>query len=171
MKRWSPTSRKKRSARAGILVRTDRAGVPAAHRPRALLERRRPRGRRLRPIPRAKAAFERLVVVAAAKPLGQAVEQPHVAAAKDDVFGGAGGAQQLGAFEHDLAATRLRRAPSGRAGRAGPRRSGPCRESARARARRRGLRPPARCRGRSRGRGTACGRPHRCRAPAWRRRS
>ena len=96
----------------------------------------------------------------------QLVEEADVAAAEHDVFGGHGGAQQLGALEHGgapaffaerrqaaLAEQILERLIRDTAG-------------ARARARRCGRRRPARCRDRSRGRGTACGRLRRCRAPA-----
>ena len=55
---------------------------------------------RLDAIPRAKAALERLVVVPAPETRRQLVEQARVAAAKDHVFRGHRGAQQLGAFEH-----------------------------------------------------------------------
>src|SRR5687767_14889415 len=56
---------------------------------------------RLRVFPRAKAALERLVVMPAPETRRQLVEEAHVAAAKDDVFGSHRGAQQFGALQHD----------------------------------------------------------------------
>ena len=166
MKRCSPTLRKKRSARAGIL-REELAQVLARRERRERLQRRRAdvspvsgRSHARKPPSNALSLWPRRNAV------GQLVEQPHVAAAEHDVFRGHRGAQQLGAFEHGRLPRALRRAPSSRAGRAGPRTSDPCTGSARARARRRGHRRRARCRARNRGRGTACGRLRRCRAPA-----
>ena len=64
-----------------------------------------PSSRGLGSVPRAEAAFERLVVVAAAKSRRQLVEQPDVAAAEHDVLRGRRRAQQFRGFEHRPRAT------------------------------------------------------------------
>ena len=103
---------RKVDGKVGSDVEEERFGAPRVPReeiaqvfPRRIdrerLERRPARGC-LRVIPRAKAAFERLVVAAAPNAPWQPVEQAHVAAAEHDVFRGHCGAQQLDAFEHDV---------------------------------------------------------------------